>query len=69
MLDSANRFFIDGGSVRGSLAMQKSNGANVNIIRADVAWCFIDGEHGIAVIAVLAWNPWANKFAPTDELQ
>jgi hypothetical protein len=41
MLDSAARVFIDGGSVRGGFVKQKSNWANVNIIRADVAGCFI----------------------------
>jgi len=47
MLDSAARVFIDGGSVRGGFVKQKSNWANVNIIRADVAGCFINGEQGI----------------------
>jgi len=46
MLDSATQVFIDGGSVRGGLAMQKSNGANMNITRGDVAGHFIKDERG-----------------------
>jgi hypothetical protein len=43
MLDSATRVFIDGGSVGAGLYKQKSNEANVNIIRDDVAAFVIDG--------------------------
>ncbi|QGZ31003.1 hypothetical protein [Stutzerimonas stutzeri] len=46
MLDSATRVFIDGGSVQGGFAMQKSNEANVNIIQDDDANRSIDGARG-----------------------
>ncbi|MBU0811442.1 MULTISPECIES: hypothetical protein [Stutzerimonas] len=45
MLDSATRFF-DGGSVAAGLLKQKSNKANVNIIRDDVAAFVMDGAAG-----------------------
>ncbi|HBM06616.1 hypothetical protein CXF92_15420 [Pseudomonas sp. Choline-3u-10] len=64
MLDSATRVFIDGGSVGVGLYKQKSNEANVNIIRDDVAAGFIDGRCGEARAMTRGRGVpviWANK--------
>lgn len=47
MLDSATCLFIDDESLRGGRGVKKSNKANMNINRDDVAERFIDGEPGI----------------------
>ncbi|ANF27139.1 hypothetical protein PS273GM_19370 [Stutzerimonas stutzeri] len=71
MLDSATRVFIDGGSVGVGLYKQKSNEANVNIIRDDVAAFVINVEYGIAGALVpnrLRWfrpGRWAEAHPTT----